>query len=122
MVTFVNGNVGVWNPVIVVKNALVCTALGRLEAGRDPPNYPTWNAKSPSPRLMLDGDAKAAPAPNIAAPAANTESAIDITDRFTSTRPFAAGDLLSMLAVMLFRLVPKGKQSLSELDEFGGES
>jgi|GEM_PF-3700832 len=122
MVTFVNGNVEVWKPAIVINALGQPTAFGRLEAGRDPPNYPTWNARSPSPRLMLDGEANAAPAPNIAAPAANTESAIDITDRFTSTRPFAAGDLLSMLAVMILRLVPKGKRSLSELDEFGGES
>jgi hypothetical protein len=62
---------------------------------------------------MLDGDANAAPAPNIADPVANTERTIDSTDRFTSTRPFAAGDLLSMLDVMILRLVPKGKQSLS---------
>ncbi|WP_343571882.1 hypothetical protein [Mycobacterium sp.] len=71
---------------------------------------------------MLDGDANAAPAPKIAAPVANTERVIDMTDRFASTRPFAAGDLLSMFAAMVLRLVAKGKQSLSELGEFGGES
>lgn len=70
---------------------------------------------------MLDGEASAAPAPKKAAPVANTEKAIDMNDRFASTRLFAAGEL-STTSAMGLRLGAKGKESLSELGEFGGES
>ena len=49
---------------------------------------------------MLDGDANAAPAPKIVAPVASTENAIDMTDRFASTRLLTGGDMLSMLTVI----------------------
>ena len=71
---------------------------------------------------MLDGEAIAAPAPKNAAPAASTEKAIDMTDRFASTRPFTADELLSSVAFMPLRVMAKGKGSLSVLGEFGGES
>jgi hypothetical protein len=58
---------------------------------------------------MLDGEAIAAPAPRKVAPAASTERAADKNDRFASTRPFTAGELLSTLAFMMLRLVAKGK-------------
>jgi hypothetical protein len=58
---------------------------------------------------MLDGDANAAPAPKKVAPAASTERAVDKKDRLASTRQFTAGELLSTLAVMMLRLVAKGK-------------
>ncbi len=56
-------------------------------------SYSTWNARRPSPGLMLDGDANAAPAPKIVAPVASTEKAMDMNDRFASTRLFAADEL-----------------------------
>jgi hypothetical protein len=71
---------------------------------------------------MLDGEAIAAPAPRNAAPVASTEKAIDMTDRFASTRPFAADVVLSSVAFMLSTVVTKGKGSLSVLGEFCGES
>jgi hypothetical protein len=58
---------------------------------------------------MLDGEANAAPAPKKVTPAASTERAVDKNDRFTSTRPFTAGELLSTLVFMMLRLVAKGK-------------
>jgi hypothetical protein len=58
---------------------------------------------------MLDGDAIAAPAPKKVAPAASTERAVDKNDRFTSTRSFTAGEMLSTLVFILLRLVAKGK-------------
>ena len=70
---------------------------------------------------MLDGEAIAAPAPRNVAPAASTEKAIDMTDRFASMRPFTADDVSSG-AFMLLTVVTKGKGSLSELDEFADES
>ena len=85
------------------------------------PSYSTWNARRPSPGLTLDGDANAAPAPKIVAPVASTEKAMDMNDRFASTRLFAA-DELSTLTAMTFRLGAKGKGSLSELGEFADES
>jgi hypothetical protein len=66
---------------------------------------------------MLDGDASAAPAPKIVAPAASTERAVDKTDRLVSTRPFTADELLSTLAFMSSTVVAKANESLSELDE-----
>jgi hypothetical protein len=84
-------------------------------------SYSTWNARRPSAGLMLDGDANAAPAPKIVAPVASTEKAMDTSDRFASTRLFAA-DELSSLTAMRLRLGAKGKESLSELDEFADES
>jgi hypothetical protein len=81
-----------------------------------------WNAKSASPGATDDGDANAAPAPKIVAPVASTEKAIDTNDRFASIRLFAAGDMLSTLTAMRLRLGVKGKESLSELDEFADES
>jgi hypothetical protein len=71
---------------------------------------------------MLDGEAIAAPAPRNAPPVASSEKAIDINDRFASKRPFTADDVLSSVAFMLLTIVTKAKGSLSELDEFGGES
>jgi hypothetical protein len=68
---------------------------------------------------MLDGDASAAPAPKMDAPAASTENAIDMADRFASMRPFTAEELLSTRAVMTLRLMAKAKESLSVLDESG---
>jgi hypothetical protein len=85
------------------------------------PNYLPWNAKSASPGATDDGDANAAPAPKIVAPVATTEKAIDMNDRFASTRLFAV-DELSTLTAMTLRLSAKGKESLSELDEFADES
>jgi hypothetical protein len=58
---------------------------------------------------MLDGDAIAAPAPKKVTPAASTERTVDKNDRLASARPLTAGELLSILAVMTFRLVTKGK-------------
>jgi hypothetical protein len=58
---------------------------------------------------MLDGDANAAPAPKKVTPAASTESAVDKNDRLASSRPVTAGELLSILASMMLRLVAKGK-------------
>jgi hypothetical protein len=58
---------------------------------------------------MLDGEANAAPAPKKVAPAASTERVVDKNDRFASTRPFTAGELLSTLVFMMLRLVAKGK-------------
>jgi hypothetical protein len=58
---------------------------------------------------MLDGDANAAPAPKRVTPAASTERTVDKNDRFTSTRPFTAGETLSTLDSMMLRLVAKGK-------------
>jgi hypothetical protein len=58
---------------------------------------------------MLDGDASAAPAPKMVAPAASTERAADKNDRLASTRSLTAGELLSTLAVITLRLVAKGK-------------
>jgi hypothetical protein len=83
---------------------------------------------------MLDGEASAAPAPKNAAVVARIEIAIDFVERFTSTRPFTAGDMLSTLTVipsshraaqkitLRSRLRAKGKESLSELGEFADES
>lgn len=71
---------------------------------------------------MLDGDAIAAPAPRNAAPVASSEKAIDVIDRFASTRTLTAGDVLSSITFMSLTVTTKGKGSLSELDEFGGES
>jgi hypothetical protein len=51
---------------------------------------------------------------------ASTENAIDINDRFASTRLFAV-DELSTFTAMTLRLSAKGKESLSELDEFADE-
>jgi hypothetical protein len=45
-----------------------------------------------------------------------------MTDRFASTRPFAADVVLSSVAFMLSTVVTKGKGSLSVLGEFCGES
>ncbi len=71
---------------------------------------------------MLDGEAIAAPAPRNPAHVASSEKAIDVTDRFASTRTLIAGDVLSSVAFMRLTVMTKGKGSLSELDEFGGES
>ncbi len=71
---------------------------------------------------MLDGEAIAAPAPRNVAPVASTEKAIDTTDLFASTRPVSADDVLLSVAFMLMTVTAKGKGSLSELDEFAGES
>ena len=82
---------------------------------------------------MLDGEANAAPAPKNAAVVARIEKAIDFIERFASTRPFTAGDMLSTLTAipsshrtrkitLRSRLSAKGKESLSELDEFACES
>jgi hypothetical protein len=71
---------------------------------------------------MLDGEAIAAPAPRNVAPVASTEKAIDMTDRFASMRPLAADEPLSTCVFMLLTVMAKGKGSLSELDEFDGES
>jgi hypothetical protein len=49
---------------------------------------------------MLDGEAIAAPAPKNAAVVARIEKAIDFAERFTSTRLFTAGDMLSTLTVI----------------------
>jgi hypothetical protein len=68
---------------------------------------------------MLDGEAMA---PKNAAPVASSEKAIDMTDRFVSMRPLTTGELLSSFAFMTFTVKAKGKGSLSELGEFGGES
>jgi hypothetical protein len=72
-----------------------------------------WNASRASPGTMLDGDARAAPAPKMDAQAASAESAIDMTDRFASMRPFTADELLSSRAFMVLRVMAKGKESLS---------
>jgi hypothetical protein len=71
---------------------------------------------------MLDGDANAAPAPKSVAPVASTEKAIDMIDRFASMRPSAADELLSTCCVISRTVMAKGKESLSELDEFADES
>ncbi|WP_156751188.1 hypothetical protein [Mycobacterium sp. 1245111.1] len=52
---------------------------------------------------------------------ASTEKAIDMNDRFASTRLFAV-DELSTFTAMTLRLGAKGKESLSELGEFVDES
>jgi hypothetical protein len=64
----------------------------------------------------------AAPAPRNAPPVASTEKTTDMTDRFASMRPFTADELLSTCVFMSLTVMAKGKGSLSELDEFGGES
>jgi hypothetical protein len=66
--------------------------LASRDCGRRRQNYLPWNARRASPGIMLDGEAMAAPAPKNAAPVASSEKAIDMTDRFTSTRPVTAGD------------------------------
>jgi hypothetical protein len=71
---------------------------------------------------MLDGEAIAAPAPRNVAPVASSEKAIDMTDRFASRRSLTVDDVLSSCALMLLTVMTKGKGSLSELGEFGGES
>ena len=71
---------------------------------------------------MLDGEAIAAPAPKNAVPVASSEKAIDNTDRFVSGRPLTTDDVLSPVVFMSMTVVVKGKGSLSELGEFGGES
>jgi hypothetical protein len=82
----------------------------------------TWNASRASPGIMLDGEAMAAPAPKNAAPVASSEKAIDNIDRFTSGRPLTTGEVLSSFVFISTTITLKGKGSLSELDEFGGES
>jgi hypothetical protein len=84
--------------------------------------YLTWNASRASPGIMLDGEAMAAPAPKNATLVASSEKAIDMTDRFASIRPLTTGELLSSFAFMTLTVEAKGKGSLSELGEFGGES
>ena len=79
-------------------------------------NYLAWNARNASPGIMLDGEAIAAPAPRNVAPVASTEKALDTTDRLVT-----ADDVVSV-AFMLMTVTAKGKGSLSELDEFVGES
>jgi hypothetical protein len=68
---------------------------------------------------MLDEEAMA---PKNAAPVASSEKVIDMTDRFASTRPLTPGELLPSFAFMTLTVEAKGKGSLSELGEFGGES
>ena len=85
-------------------------------------DYLTWNASRASPGIMLDGEAMAAPAPKNAAPVASSEKAIDNTERFVSGRPLTTDDVLSSLVFISMTITVKGKGSLSELGEFGGES